>query len=48
MSKIESFKDLIVYQKAYKLALDIFELPKGFPKDENYSFTDQIRRPQYQ
>jgi len=44
MSKIESFKDLIVYQKAYKLALDIFELSKGFPKDEKYSLTDQIRR----
>jgi len=44
MSKIESFKDLIVYQKAYKLAMDIFELSKGFPKEEKYSLTDQIRR----
>jgi four helix bundle protein len=44
MSKIESFKDLIVYQKAYKLAMDIFEISKGFPKDEKYSLTDQIRR----
>jgi four helix bundle protein len=44
MSKIESFKDLIVYQKAYKLAMDIFEISKGFPKDEKYSLTDQVRR----
>jgi four helix bundle protein len=44
MSKIESFKDLIVYQKAYKLAMEIFELSKDFPKDEKYSLTDQIRR----
>ena len=44
MSKIESFKDLIVYQKAYKLAMEIFELSKGFPKEEKYSLTDQIRR----
>ena len=29
MSKIESFKDLIVYQKAYKLAMEIFETPKS-------------------
>ena len=44
MSKIESFRDLIVYQKAYKLAMDIFELSKTFPKEEKYSLTDQIRR----
>jgi four helix bundle protein len=44
MSKIESFKDLIVYQKAYKLAMDIFEISKSFPKEEKYSLTDQIRR----
>jgi len=44
MSKIESFKDLIVYQKAYKLAMEIFEISKTFPKEEKYSLTDQIRR----
>jgi len=44
MSKIESFKDLIVYQKAYKLAMEIFEISKKFPKEEQYSLTDQIRR----
>ena len=44
MSKIESFKDLIVYQKAYKLANEIFEISKSFPKEEKYSLTDQMRR----
>ena len=44
MSKIESFKDLIVYQKAYKSAMDIFEISKSFPKEEKYSLTDQMRR----
>ncbi len=44
MTKIESFKDLIVFQKAYKLAMQIFEISKNFPKDEKYSLTDQIRR----
>lgn len=44
MSKIESFKDLIVYQKAYMLAMEIFELSCSFPKEEKYSLTDQIRR----
>jgi four helix bundle protein len=44
MGKIESFKDLIVYKKAYKLAMEIFELSKEFPKEEKYALTDQIRR----
>jgi four helix bundle protein len=44
MSKIESFKDLIVYQKAYKLAMEIFEISKSYPKEEKYSLTDQMRR----
>jgi four helix bundle protein len=44
MSKINSFKDLIVYQKAYKLAMEIFDISKSFPKEEKYSLTDQIRR----
>ena len=38
------YKDLIVYQKAHKLAMDIFRLSKEFPKEEKYSLTDQIRR----
>jgi len=44
MGQINSFKDLIVYQKAYKLAMEIFEISKEFPKEEKYSLTDQIRR----
>ena len=44
MSQINSFKDLIVYQKAYRLAMDIFEISKTFPNEEKYSLTDQIRR----
>jgi four helix bundle protein len=41
---VNSFKELIVYQKAHKLAMDIFELSKTFPKEEKFSLTDQIRR----
>lgn len=36
--------DLKVYQLAYKLAMDIFNASKRFPKEEKYSLTDQIRR----
>jgi len=39
-----NYKDLIVFQKAYILAIDIFEIPKKFPSEEKYSLTDQIRR----
>jgi four helix bundle protein len=44
MGQINSFKDLIVYQKAYKLAMEIFEISKDFPTQEKYSLIDQIRR----
>jgi four helix bundle protein len=44
MSQVNSFRELIVYQKAYKLAMEIFEISKKFPKEEKYSLTDQIRR----
>jgi four helix bundle protein len=38
------YRDLKVYQLSYKLAMDIFEITKTFPKEERYSLTDQIRR----
>lgn len=38
------FKSLKVYQLSYRLAMDIFELTKKFPKEEVYSLTNQIRR----
>ena len=44
MAEYKGFRDLIVYQKSYKLALEIFEITKSFPKEEKYSLTDQIRR----
>lgn len=39
-----TYKDLTVYQKSFKLAIDIFWMTKKFPKEELYSLTDQIRR----
>src|SRR6266478_1403035 len=43
-AKIQSHCDLLVYQKAFATAMDIFNLSKAFPKAEIYSLTDQIRR----
>ena len=38
------YRDLKVFQLAFKLAMEIFEISKKFPKEEMYSLTDQIRR----
>ena len=42
--QIQSAKDLIVYKKAYQLAMEIFEISKRFPAEERYALTGQIRR----
>lgn len=42
--RILSFKDLKVYQAAFRLQQAVFEVSKGFPIEERYSLTDQIRR----
>lgn len=42
--RINSFRDLRVYQIAMDAAMEIFELTKRFPPEEKYSLVDQIRR----
>jgi four helix bundle protein len=42
--KLRSHRDLEVYQIAFQAAMDVFKVTKGFPKEETYSLTDQIRR----
>jgi len=44
MAFVNSFRDLDVYKLSRRLANDIFELSKNFPKEEVYSLTSQIRR----
>ena len=41
---LRGHRDLKVYQLAYRLAMEIFNETRNFPKDERYSLTDQIRR----
>ncbi len=41
---MQSYKDLIVYQKGYKLAVEIYKATKGFPKEEIYGLVSQMRR----
>jgi four helix bundle protein len=42
--KINSAKDLEVYKKAYRLAMNVFDASGRFPVDERYALTSQIRR----
>ena len=42
--RLNSAKDLDVYKKAYALAMEIFHVSKGFPPEERYALTSQIRR----
>jgi four helix bundle protein len=44
MGRIQSHDELDVYKLAFEAAMRIFELSKGFPREETYSLTDQIRR----
>jgi four helix bundle protein len=42
--KILRHQDLLVYKKAFDLAMRVFHISKTFPREERYSLTDQIRR----
>jgi four helix bundle protein len=44
VAKIQRHTDLDVYKKAFEAAMQVFQASKGFPKEETYSLTDQIRR----
>ena len=41
---IQSYKDLQVYQRSYKIALTMYEQTKVIPKDETYGIVSQIKR----
>ena len=42
--RINSVRELEVYQLAFDSAMKLFEVSKGFPQEERYSLTDQVRR----
>jgi len=41
---IRHFRDLEVYGRSFKAALEIFQMTKAFPSDEKFSLVDQARR----
>ena len=42
--KVFSFEKLIAWQKSRELAKEIYKITKGFPKDEQFGLTSQMRR----
>ena len=40
----ESFKDLVVWQRAVQLSLAIYKLTPSFPDSERFGLTNQLRR----
>src|SRR6266516_987374 len=44
MATAKSFRELKVYQAARDAARLVFDFSKHFPREEQYSLTDQIRR----
>jgi len=44
MNKINSFEDLIVWQKAIDLSVKIYKSSGKFPKEEIFGLVSQIRR----
>ena len=42
--KIEHFEDLEVFQRAYRVSLEVHKASLGFPQIEQYGLADQVRR----
>ncbi len=41
---VKSHRDLIAWQKAMNLTVEIYQITRQFPKEELYGLTSQIRR----
>ncbi len=41
---MKTYRDLQVWQKSMTLVTEIYKISKGFPKDEAYGLTSQMRR----
>ena len=40
----QNFRDLKIWQEGYRLALEVYEITRSFPRDELFGLTNQIRR----
>lgn len=44
MTQLQSFKELIVWQKSMNLVEKVYRISKNFPQQEQYGLTSQMRR----
>lgn len=42
--EVKTFRDLLIWQKAMDLVTKIYQMTKGFPSEEIYGLTSQLRR----
>ncbi len=40
----QSFRDLVVWQRAMQLTVAVYKLTQDFPREEQYGLTSQLRR----
>jgi four helix bundle protein len=43
-SKIQSYRDLLVWQKGMELVRGVYRITRGFPDEEKYGLASQLRR----
>ena len=44
MNKLNSYKDLLVWQRAVDISVEVYAISASFPKEEVFGLTNQIRR----
>jgi four helix bundle protein len=44
MSNINSFEDLLVWQKAIEISVEVYKITTKFPREEIFGITSQLRR----
>jgi four helix bundle protein len=42
--KVQSFRDLLVWQKSMELTTSIYRITQSFPREEMFGLTSQLRR----
>jgi four helix bundle protein len=44
MGEINSYKDLLIWQKGLDIVTDLYQLVENFPKEELYALSSQLKR----
>lgn len=44
MSEVNSYRDIVAWQKSFQLGLLVYKVSNGFPEVEKFGLTSQLRR----